>query len=196
MNLLTSTDIDHAIAAACDLHDIRSGQTGAASARRPSNPDRPADKPPVEFAGEEEDRTISTRMTAFRALMAGEDFAAADAAGLAILAMPAGSRADLEAKHEVMLHAFIDELPDEYRQMFRQFGAEIRNVRPSLANLAVATGRVKTVIRMAKLALDDEWEGGRMECEAWNLLDDALAIALTETGALEAAAYAVDEGKA
>lgn len=59
MNLRTSTDIEHAIAAACDLHDIRAGQTGVASARRPSNPDRPADKPPVEFTSEEEDRILS-----------------------------------------------------------------------------------------------------------------------------------------
>ncbi|RTL95465.1 hypothetical protein EJV44_12205 [Ancylobacter aquaticus] len=192
MNLRTSTDVDRAIAAACHLHDLRAGQTGTAPSRRPSNPDRPADKPPVEYEAQDDDRTISTRMPAFRALMAGEDFTAADAAGLAILAMPAGTLSDLAAKHEVMLPAFIDELPDEYRPLFRQFGAELKNVRPETSALPVMAGRVRSAIRLAKLALDD----GQFHGDDWNLLDDALAFASAEAEALEAAVYAVDEGKA
>ncbi|TCK31222.1 hypothetical protein EV667_1328 [Ancylobacter aquaticus] len=192
MNLRTPTDVDRAIAAARHLHDLRAGQTGTAPARRPSNPDRPADKAPVEFEATDDDRTISTRMTAFRALMTGEDFAAADAAGLAILAMPVGSLSDLAAKHEVMMHAYIDELPDEYRQLFRQFGAEIKAVRPATSALPGMAGRVRSTIRLAKLALDE----GESRGDEWNLLDDALDIALTEAEALEDLAFAVDEGKA
>lgn len=88
MNIRTVTDIDQAIAEACDLHDLRAGQTGTRRAPRTPNPDQPADRPVVEFEAQEDDRTISTRMTAFRALMEAEDFKAADEAGLAILARP------------------------------------------------------------------------------------------------------------
>lgn len=59
MNLRTSTEVDRAIAAACHLHDLRAGQTGTAPARRAINPERPADKAPVEFAAEDDDRAPS-----------------------------------------------------------------------------------------------------------------------------------------
>lgn len=38
MNIRTQTDIDHAIAAACDLHDLRAGQTGTKRKRRKRTP--------------------------------------------------------------------------------------------------------------------------------------------------------------
>ncbi|MDF2810395.1 MAG: hypothetical protein K0S56_1426 [Microvirga sp.] len=185
MNIRTQTDIDHAIAAACDLHDLHAGQTGTRRAPSVPNYDQPADAPVVEFTAEEEDRGIGPRMTAFRALMDAEDFKAADALGLAILALPARSAADLAAKHEVMVHAFIDELPDEYRQLFRQYGAELRQARHVAPNLADMAGRVRSAIRLAKLALDD----GQSRGDEWNLVDDALAFAAEKAEKLEDAAF-------
>lgn len=58
MNIRTSTDIDHAIAAACDLHDLRAGQTGTIRTPRAPDYDQPADRPVVELTGEEEDRGL------------------------------------------------------------------------------------------------------------------------------------------
>lgn len=57
MNIRTATDIDHAIQAACDLHDLHAGQTGTRRAPRTPNPDQPADRPPVEFEAEDGDRS-------------------------------------------------------------------------------------------------------------------------------------------
>lgn len=192
MNIRTSTDIDHAIATACEMQDLRAGQTGTRRAPNAPNPDRPADAPPVEFEAAEDDRTISIRMKAFRALMEAEDFAAADAAGLAILALPARSAADLAAKHEVMVHAFIDELPDEYRPLFRQYGAELQSVRHAVPDLAGMAGRVRSAIRLAKLALDD----GQSRGDEWNLVDDALAFAVAEAEKLEDAAFEAPAARA
>lgn len=58
MNIRTSTDIDRAIAAACDLHDLRAGQTGTIRTPRVPNYDAPADQPVVELASEDDDRGI------------------------------------------------------------------------------------------------------------------------------------------
>lgn len=186
MNIRTATDIDHAIQAACDLHELQAGQTGTKRTPRQPTYDAPVDQPPVEFAGEEEDRHIGSRMAAFRALMEAEDFKAADAAGLAILALPARSAADLAAKHEVMVHAFIDELPDEYRPLFRQYGAELRQARHAAPDFAYMAGRVRSAIRLAKLALDD---GHQDRGDTWNLVDDALAFAAEQAEKLENAAF-------
>jgi hypothetical protein len=60
MNIRTATDIDHAIQAACDLHDLRAGQTGTIRTPRVPAYDAPADQPPVEFDGEEDDRGVLT----------------------------------------------------------------------------------------------------------------------------------------
>jgi hypothetical protein len=185
MNIRTSTDIDHAIAAACDLHELQAGQTGTVRTPRVPNYDQPVDRPVVELAGEDDERHIGSRMTAFRALMEAEDFKAADAAGLAILALPARSVADLAAKHEVMVHAFVDELPDAYRPLFRQYGAELRAARNAAPDFAGMAGRVRSTIRLAKLALDD----GQSRGDEWNLVDDALALALAEAEKLEDAAF-------
>ncbi|ADH89247.1 hypothetical protein Snov_4350 [Ancylobacter novellus DSM 506] len=58
MNLQTRTDIDRAIEAACDMHDLRAGQTG--TIRTPHQPsyDQPVDQPPMELTAEEDDRTV------------------------------------------------------------------------------------------------------------------------------------------
>ncbi|MDQ0349384.1 hypothetical protein [Ancylobacter vacuolatus] len=80
MNIRTPTDIDHAIAAACELHDIRAGQTGTAPPRLPSNPDRPSDKPPVEFEATEEDRILSV-FPFITMTSAGRDFWAVEPTG-------------------------------------------------------------------------------------------------------------------
>ncbi|MGA0564457.1 hypothetical protein ACO2RV_18580 [Ancylobacter sp. VNQ12] len=80
MNIRNQTDIDHAIAAAFDLHDLCAGQTGTAPAGRPSNPDRPSDNPPVEFAGEEDDRILS-RLPFIAMTPRGRDFWAVEPTG-------------------------------------------------------------------------------------------------------------------
>lgn len=58
MNIRTQTDVDHAIAEACDLHDLRAGQTGSIRTPRVPNYDAPADRPVVEFTSEDDDRGI------------------------------------------------------------------------------------------------------------------------------------------
>lgn len=59
MNLHTRTDIDHAIRAAEELHDLRAGQTGTARPGRTPRSVAPADQPPVEFTSEDDDRTAA-----------------------------------------------------------------------------------------------------------------------------------------
>ena len=58
MNIRTATDIDRAIRAAEDMHDLHAGQTGTRRAPRVPNYDQPADQPVVEFDGEDGDRPL------------------------------------------------------------------------------------------------------------------------------------------
>lgn len=57
--------------------------------------------------------------------------------------------------------------------------------RPTQSELAATASRVRSAIRLAKLALDD----GQDRSEAWNLVDDALAFAGEEAQRMEDAAF-------
>ncbi|MCK0208358.1 hypothetical protein MWN33_09975 [Starkeya koreensis] len=57
--------------------------------------------------------------------------------------------------------------------------------RATQSELAAIASRVRSAIRLAKLALDD----GQDRSDAWNLIDDALAFAVEEAQRMEDTAF-------
>lgn len=84
-------NIDRVIDDAIALADLTGPQTGTASPRRGSNPERPTDKPPVEFAGDEDDRVLAA-LPFIASTPAGRDFWAVEPTGDWITDVEVGRR--------------------------------------------------------------------------------------------------------